>query len=82
MVLYIDNYNAPYVLTKPLHHSQQLLKEEEKGIIIRIDVVVNFELEREILGFGECMKVLAPKTLAAKIARRLGKAAEGYNTHG
>ncbi|OQP58666.1 helix-turn-helix transcriptional regulator [Niastella populi] len=78
VVLYIDNYNAPYVLTKPLHHSQQLLKEEEKGIIIRIDVVVNFELEREILGFGECMKVLAPKALAAKIARRLGKASEGY----
>lgn len=78
VVLYIDNYNAPYVLTKPLHHSQQLLKEEEKGIIIRIDVVVNFELEREILGFGECMKVLAPRILAAKIRKRLNKAAEAY----
>jgi predicted DNA-binding transcriptional regulator YafY len=78
VVLYIDNYNAPYVLTKPLHHSQQLLKQEENGIIIRIDVVVNFELEREILGFGECMKVLAPRTLATKIGKRFSKAAEGY----
>ena len=29
-----------------------LLKENTDGIIIRIDVVINFELEREILGFG------------------------------
>jgi len=78
VVLFVDKYNAPYVLTKPLHHSQKVLKEEESGIIIRIDVVINFELEREILGFGECMKVLAPRLLASKIKARLNKAKEWY----
>jgi hypothetical protein len=78
VVLFIDKYNAPYVLTKPLHHSQQLLKEEAHGIVIRIDVVMNFELEREILGFGECMKVLAPRMLASRIQKRLNKAREAY----
>jgi predicted DNA-binding transcriptional regulator YafY len=78
VILFVDKYNAPYVLTKPLHHSQQLLKEEENGIIIRIDVVLNFELEREILGFGECMKVLGPRNLAAKIQKRLNRAMQGY----
>eukprot|EP01132_Coremiostelium_polycephalum_P011667 gene11667-14286_t len=56
VILRIDKYNAPYILTKPLHHSQQILKEDELGLIIRIDVILNFELEREILGFGECME--------------------------
>lgn len=78
VVLFVDKYNAPYVLTKPLHQSQKLLKEDENGIIIRIDVVMNFELEREILGFGECMKVLAPRMLASKIKARLSKAKEWY----
>lgn len=78
VILFIDKYNAPYVLTKPIHDSQQLLKEDEKGIVIRIDVVVNFELEREILGFGECIKVLAPRVLANRIQKRLGKAALNY----
>jgi predicted DNA-binding transcriptional regulator YafY len=78
VVLFVDKYNAPYVLTKPIHHSQKLLKEDETGIVIRIDVVLNFELEREILGFGECMKVLAPRLLASKIKARLNKAMEGY----
>jgi predicted DNA-binding transcriptional regulator YafY len=66
------------VLTKPLHHSQQVLKENEDGIVIRIDVVLNFELEREILGFGECMKVLAPRKLVSQIKRRLLDASKNY----
>jgi len=51
---------SPYVITKPLHTSQQLLKEDDTGIMIRLDVVLNFELEREILGFGEGIKVIRP----------------------
>ncbi|AXY76372.1 WYL domain-containing protein [Paraflavitalea soli] len=78
VVLFIDKYNAPYVLTKPIHHSQKLIKEDENGIVIRIDVVLNFELEREILGFGESMKVLAPRILASKIRQRLDAAAKSY----
>ena len=78
MVLFVDKYHAPYVLTKPIHYSQKMIKEDETGIIIRIDVVLNFELEREILGFGEFVKVLAPRMLASRIRQRLGKAKQGY----
>jgi hypothetical protein len=78
VVLFIDKNNAPYVLTKPLHHSQKMVKEDENGIIITINVVVNFELEREILGFGECIKVLGPRLLASRIGKRLRKSAELY----
>lgn len=78
VLLKFDAYNAPYVLTKPLHHSQQLVHEDESGIIIRIDVVLNFELEREILGFGDCVKVLGPKLLQHNIKKRLERAAHQY----
>ncbi|GGH20614.1 WYL domain-containing protein [Sphingobacterium alkalisoli] len=71
VILRVDQGNAPYVLTKPLHASQQLLKtEEDGGILIRMDVVLNFELERELIGFGECIEVLAPKILRDRIKRR------------
>ena len=78
IVLEIDKFNAPYVLTKPIHQSQVILQETEDSIIIRIDVVPNFELEREILGFGECMKVLAPRFLVSRIKKRLQKSAARY----
>jgi len=79
VLLQIDYTNAPYVETKPLHSSQQILKKHENGgITIRIDVVLNYELEREILGFGQCIKVLAPKALQKRIQYRLFKAMEQY----
>lgn len=79
VVLEVGKFNAPYVLTKPIHDSQQILKEDKNGIIISINVVINFELEREILGFGESMKVLSPRILANKIKKRLQAANELYN---
>ncbi|WP_316751659.1 WYL domain-containing protein [Pedobacter gandavensis] len=80
VVLKINKQNAPYILTKPLHHSQQLLEEDSDGLTFRIDVVLNFELEREILGFGECLKVLAPRNLASRIKKRLIQSAQQYET--
>lgn len=77
--LEIDAQNAPYVETKPIHDSQKILSRKENGnIIIRLDVVLNFELEREILGFGECIQVLAPQRLRERISRRLRKALNVY----
>lgn len=78
VILKFDKTNAPYVVTKPLHHSQVVLSDNEEGIIIRIDVVLNFELEKEILGFGECVKVMSPRNLQARIKRRIENAAKHY----
>jgi predicted DNA-binding transcriptional regulator YafY len=82
VVLHVNKYHAPYILTKPIHHSQTVLKEDEAGIIIRIDVVLNFELEREILGFGECMKVLSPRILQSRIKKRLQMSTKNYEESG
>ncbi|MDX2306044.1 MAG: WYL domain-containing protein [Microscillaceae bacterium] len=78
VILWINADNAPYVLTKPLHQSQQILEKNEEGMIISLKVQLNFELEREILGFGETARVIAPQELLEKIKGRLEKAAEGY----
>ena len=78
--LWIDKHNAPYVLTKPLHHSQRLVKEYEDGSIeITFLVKPNFELERLLLGFGEAMEVLQPEKLRNRIAEKLRNAAQKYS---
>lgn len=82
IVLWVSHKHAPYVLTKPIHHSQQWLKEVETGILLRIDVVINFELERELLGFGECIKVLSPRNLASRMQRRAASTAGLYDVPG
>ena len=80
IVLFITRKHAPYVLTKPFHSSQKLIDDNEYGITISLEVQHNFELEKEILGLGEGIVVLAPGRLRTSITDRLNNAIDLYNT--
>src|ERR1700761_7939717 len=80
VVFWIDNANAPYITTKPLHHTQKLLAEEDDGKVFSIKVILNFELERELLGFGSKVKVLRPRILVKQMKQNLAKASKHYET--
>ena len=76
--LFVFHSNAPYVETKPLHPSQQLLERQDKGILISIKVQINFELEREILGFGDSMVVVYPPKLKDRIVNKIRRVNKLY----
>lgn len=80
IVLYITNKHAPYVLTKPLHWSQKLIEKDHHGVTISIEVQHNFELEKEILGLGDGIKVIEPARLKRNIRERLSNGIDLYNT--
>ena len=80
IILYVLNKHAPYVLTKPMHHSQEFVERDSYGITIKLRVQHNFELEKEILGFGDGIKVIAPTRLKRNIKDRLKNGLELYNT--
>lgn len=80
VVLKIDQDNAPYVLTKPFHKSQELIdhNKEDGSITIKLQVHPNFELERLILGFGDSIEVIAPARLRRRIKTILQRALNKY----
>jgi predicted DNA-binding transcriptional regulator YafY/ectoine hydroxylase-related dioxygenase (phytanoyl-CoA dioxygenase family) len=80
VMLYVKHKQAPYVLTKPFHHSQKEVSRDHYGVTISLDVQHNFELEKEILGFGEGIKVIAPERLKRNIKERLYDAIDTYET--
>lgn len=80
IMLFVTRKHAPYVLTKPFHSSQKLIEENGYGITISLEVQHNFELEKEILGLGDGIVVLAPDRLRANITDRLNNAIDLYNT--
>ncbi len=80
VVLYITRKHAPYVLTKPFHPSQKLVSEDYYGITISLKVQHNFELEKDILGLGDGVRVIAPVRLKANIKNRLLGGLDLYNT--
>jgi predicted DNA-binding transcriptional regulator YafY len=79
VVLFVNRLHAPYVETKPLHSSQEVVKRTKEGIILNLFVQLNFELEKEILGFGQGITVLAPKRLQQSIKENLRRAVKAYD---
>jgi predicted DNA-binding transcriptional regulator YafY len=80
VVLFVTHVHSPYVITKPLHSSQQVLSRDNYGITISIRVQHNFELEKEILAFGDGVKVVSPPSLRRNITNRIEGAMDLYNT--
>lgn len=81
VLLKVYRPHSPYILTKPLHHSQRLVKKLGNGaILIELRVHHNFELERIILGFGEGIHVVEPTLLKRSIQTRLQNGVDLYRT--
>lgn len=77
----IDKHNAPYVLTKPFHHSQKAIEKLEDGsMIFEVKVHHNFEFERLLLGFGESLEVLKPRILRKRLQQKLKSALSNYTS--
>lgn len=73
IVLEVYNFTVQYIKTKPLHFSQKIISEEKKKTTFQLELIPNFELESLLLSFGENIKVVAPKSLANKMKRRISK---------
>lgn len=59
---------APYILTKPIHQSQQIIEQLEGGILhIRLHLIINPELVSLILSFGKDVRIIYPEHLSFEI---------------
>jgi len=79
IVLKFDASSLPYILSKPLHGSQKVIRTENDRLI-SIEVMENFELESLLLSFGERVEIISPKHLQDKLSLRLQKAVAHYTT--
>src|SRR5690606_26143658 len=56
-----------YVKSLPLHSSQHIVRDDAKATDVVLFVAPNYELQQEILGMGDKVKVLEPASLAKMI---------------
>ncbi len=81
VVFKVESMNVPYIITKPIHPTQQLVKRlDDRSAIFSIDVILNYELERELLGNGENITVLEPQSLVESLRKRIRQMTVLYET--
>lgn len=79
IVIDVDPQQAPYVESKPFHRSQKIEQRFDDGSIrLSIKVVINRELERLILGYGQHVEVISPPKFRSIIADCVTQAAACY----
>ncbi len=61
---------APYILTKPLHGSQKVKRNDENGLLITIEVIPTYELKSLLLSFGNEVKIISPLWLQKEIREK------------
>jgi predicted DNA-binding transcriptional regulator YafY len=63
---------------KSIHETQKHKWLDTTTFEVKIKVILNYELERLILSYGESVKVVAPQILKEKIKERLLKGWGNY----
>jgi predicted DNA-binding transcriptional regulator YafY len=78
IILSFSLNQAEYLKTQYLHSSQEILKEDNKEVIIKLRLVPNYELVSKILSYGKEVKVLAPESLRKQVGDVLKEAFAYY----
>lgn len=66
----------PYIVSKPIHTSQQTINEEE--CLLSLDVIPNKELDQQLLSFGPDLEVISPASFREHIGEIIRKSYEKY----
>lgn len=78
VVVKFDPLKGKYIKTKPIHHSQRIIKDNEKELQIELFIVPTYEFKAFILGCGYECKILQPKSLQKEIVESFRRAIEQY----
>lgn len=68
----------PYIVSKPLHHSQEIMDDENR--IIAVEVRPTYEFTQLILSFGADVTVLAPASYQQEIIANLRRNLQNYDS--
>ncbi len=80
VVISISKKRWPYLQTKPLHKSQQLVSLSEEKATVQFELIVNQELESLFLGYGPDLQVIAPEWLRLSIMAKVKEMAKIYGS--
>ena len=78
IVIQVNELLSKYLLSQPLHFSQELVSSKNDEFIFSYFLLPTYELKTAILGFGSEVVVLEPKTLADEIRDAAVEVASKY----
>ena len=76
--LWADASLMPYLLTMPIHETQQITEYDENGCTLTLDVMINYELIQELLFYADRLVVKSPVHFRDSMMERFDWCKESY----
>ena len=78
IILSFTSLQGKYIKSLPLHKSQNILKDNDQELVVRLLIVPNFEFIQKILMLGDAVTVIKPKWLQNDIKKTISKTLKKY----
>lgn len=70
---------VPYIISKPIHKNQEIIKNYSNGdILLKMDLIVNYELKSLILSYGSGIIVKKPNTVKEEMLKEIENIRNNY----
>ncbi len=80
VILSFTTLQAQYFQSKPFHEYEIINSKNESGLVVKMYLIINYELIRILAGMGAGVKVLQPQTLIDQVKSYLNQALVQYET--
>lgn len=78
VILSFSPLEGKYIKNQSIHATQKIILDNDKELRISINVMVSYELQMQLLGYGDQVKVIKPASLAKTVKAMHQKALERY----
>lgn len=78
IIISCDTFQGKYIKALPFHHSQEIIKDTDDELIIKLFLVPTYDFIQELLSKGKTIKVLQPQSLIQEIKQLYQAALSQY----
>ncbi|MDR1592352.1 MAG: WYL domain-containing protein [Prevotellaceae bacterium] len=78
VILSFEPFQGQYIKSLPLHHTQQILIDNEKELRISLKIFITFDFVQELLSYGKAVEVIQPQSLIDELKGIYEKALGKY----
>ena len=78
IILKVKGAQINYIKTKPIHKTQEIVEEQNGSIIIKLKLIINYEVQSVLLGYTPDIEVIQPISLRDKLKEKFESALDSF----
>jgi predicted DNA-binding transcriptional regulator YafY len=79
IILSFEPEEGKYIKTYPLHHTQEIITDDDNKLQLKLKMHITFDFIMELLSYGEMVKVISPLSLQIEIINHYKSALGQYS---